>query len=416
MSGCIRIISRVSLQYIDSNRLRKTMLGVDPIDLSKKLVRIDSQNPGPQEEECAQFCAGWLREHGFEVEIQTVASGRPNLIAKMRGNGSHRPLVFLAHLDTVPTGEGWSHPPLAGEIHEGRLYGRGSSDMKGGLAATMTAAAQLAEHRDSLQGDLFVVTTVDEEGKSMLGAKALVKEKKLPPNALIVVPEPTGGRLRAAHVGAFWLEVVTNGKMAHAGKPWLGADANHAMAEVIRAIKAAIVDIDTEHPILGRPQLTIGRVEGGLQTNVVPPSCRAEVDIRIVPPLTCDEMKELIRKAAESACALVSGTSVTIEALSVEREPYQTNENSPLISALMDTYQEVTGNPLERGGEDGHEAFTDFSVLGAGLQNYDGIVWGLGETNCAHTVDEWMGVDAIQDTAVILTKVGAKVLGLPVVQ
>ena len=90
----------------DSDWLRKTMPGFDPVELSKKLVRIDSQNPGPQEEECARFCAGWFRERGFEVEVQTVASGRPNLIAKMTGNGSHRPLVFLAHLDTVPAGEG----------------------------------------------------------------------------------------------------------------------------------------------------------------------------------------------------------------------------------------------------------------------------------------------------------------------
>jgi succinyl-diaminopimelate desuccinylase len=392
------------------------MPDIDPVELAKTLVRIDSQNPGPQEEECAQFCAGWLRERGFEVEVQAVAPGRPNLIAKLTGNGSQRPLVFLAHLDTVPAGDGWSHPPLVGEIHEGRLYGRGSSDMKGGLAAAMVAAAQLAEHRESLQGDMFVVTTVDEEGKSMLGAQALVKEKKLPPRALTVVPEPTGGRLRAAHVGAFWLEVVTSGKMAHAGKPWLGADANHAMAEVIRAVKGAIVDIETEHPILGRPQLTIGRVEGGLQTNVVPPNCRAEVDIRIVPPLTCDELKKRIGQAAKGACALVPGTSVTIEALSVERDPYQTNENSPLILALQDTYQEVIGKPMERGGEDGHEAFTDFSVLGPGLENFDGVVWGLGETNCAHAVDEWMGVDAIRDTAVILKKLGANVLGLPEVQ
>jgi len=392
------------------------MPDVDPVDLSKKLVRIDSQNPGPQESECARFCAGWFRERGFEVEVQNVVTGRPNLIAKIAGNRSHRPLVFLAHLDTVPTGDGWSHPPLAGEIHKGRLYGRGSSDMKGGLAAAMTAAAHLSKHRDSLQGDMFIVTTVDEEGKSMLGANALVKEKKLPPHALIIVPEPTGGRLRAAHVGAIWLEVVTEGKMAHAGKPWLGADANHAMAEVVRALKATIVDIGTEHPVLGSPQLTIGRVEGGIQTNVVPPNCRAEVDIRIVPPLSCDDLKERIRQAAEDACALVSGTSVSIEALSVEREPYQTNDNSPLISALKDAYQDVIGSPMEKGGEDGHEAFTDFSVIGPGFQNYDGIVWGLGETNCAHAVDEWMGVDAIRNTALILTKVGAKVLGLPVLQ
>lgn len=320
--------------------------------LAQELVTIDSQNPGSGEGACAAFVGRWLHRFGFEVSEHLAATGRPNLVARRRGRGERRPLAFVGHLDTVPVGEGWTVPPLGGAVINGALYGRGAADMKGGLAAAMVAAADLAALDGPVAADLWVVCTCDEEGPAMLGANGVVQHRLLPGDALMLIPEPTAGRWRCAHVGGLWLEVVTRGRMAHAGKAWLGADAIHAMAEVVHAMKESIANLRLVDPVLGHPQVTIGRIEGGIKTNVVPPLCRAEVDCRVVPPFNCQAVLQLLVDAAEKACRQVPGTAVSVDVLGVRREPFATRPSSPLANALEAAYVDVVGRPLESGGND----------------------------------------------------------------
>ncbi len=376
--------------------------------LTQKLVQIPTENPNGTEEKCAEFIEDWLKNlDGVNVTTQKVEEGRVNIIAHYgAATSSHfAPLVILAHMDTVPAEEGWEHPPFQGEIIDGKLYGRGACDMKSGLACALMTIKEVSTHKLALKRDLYVIATIDEEGPYMKGAIALVEEGLIPDQALLIATEPTNLTLSTVHKGTIWYEVVVNGKSAHGGNAHLGADAAHAAAEMIVHLKKRVNELPYEHPIFGKPSLSVGTIAGGHKTNMVAGSCRIELDFRLVPPMTNDEADRLVEEAAEKSSANVDGTSVQINHYGWARPPLETKTNSVLSALLKEAFLEVEGTELV---ETGFPAYTDVSMIGLKTGNRDLVVFGPGHLNEAHAIDEFVSVDQIDRCTEVLIKVAQK--------
>ncbi len=353
------------------------------------LVAIDSQNPGPLEGECAAWVRDRLGRAGLPVGVHTVEPGRDNLVTGVSGTGESPRLVLLAHLDTVPFGPNWSRAPLGGEIHDGRLYGRGSCDMKAGLAIAIDLLERLAAG-PAPRGDVVLCCTVDEEAAHMKGAHALVHEGLVGERDSVLALEPTDCRLRIAQVGVRWIEVTVKGRQCHAGRAHLGIDANHVMARVIDRVKATIAGLGIDDELLGPPRVTCGTLHGGVATNVVPGTSTAAFDLRLVPPLTPDDILLVVDEAVAGAVRQFEGATYDLAALGASRPPVRASEQAALVTGLRTSFQAVTGRPLPSGGGDGHEAYTDASMIAALTGSDRCTVFGPGSSDIAHTVDEFV--------------------------
>ena len=220
------------------------------VELTQDLVRFKTINPPGAERACAERLASLLESAGFAVDLVPFGEGRAQLVARIGGTAGKLPLGFTGHLDTVPLGaQPWSVDPLAAEIADGKLYGRGSSDMKSGVAAFVTACNALADRLASTPGVVLFITAGEETGCT--GAAALARgTTRLPQVGALVVAEPTGNRLLVGHKGALWLEAVTTGVTAHGSMPEKGVNAVYKAARAATALQ----DFDfnfARHDVLG---------------------------------------------------------------------------------------------------------------------------------------------------------------------
>jgi succinyl-diaminopimelate desuccinylase len=359
---------------------------------TQSLIQIDSQNPGIQEAACGQWVGNYLADLGLSPRVDVLEGDRANISASIPGNTELPRLVILGHLDTVPIGEGWSYPPLGGHIEEGKIFGRGACDMKGGVAIGLGLLRTLAPLGESPAGDIMFVGTVDEEAPDMAGAHHLVGSGVLRPDDQVLALEPTGTRLRIAQMGLRWLTVTVTGKMAHAGRAHLGIDSAHIMARIVDQLKAHIAGLPYVDDILGAPRFTCGLFNAGVATNVVPPSATAAFDVRIVPPMKIEEVVPLVESIGTSVLRDFPGASLTVTPLGAARPPVRAQENQPIIRGLRSAYQEETGVPLPQGHDDGHEAYTDASMVAALTGSTSCTVFGPGSTDQAHTADEFVPI------------------------
>jgi succinyl-diaminopimelate desuccinylase len=384
------------------------------VELTQALVRIPSENPVGDEVAVSRFIIDWLQNNGIEAELRPVEGQRANVIGRVRGNGGP-PLVYIAHMDTVPVGDQskWQHDPFGGEIVDGKLYGRGSCDMKSGTAAAMLALANIEravrEEGLKLSGDLVLACTVDEEASFMKGSNALGEEKVFGPDAYLLTMEPTGCELNVAHKGAFWYEVKFFGQGAHAANPQIGRDANRAMAEAVSGWYAGMEKIAAEmpeHPLLGRPTLIVSRLEGGVKTNIVSEYCRAEIDMRVPPPMTVEDVDKLVRGVAEQAAARY-GVTCEVGPMSALRPPVECRADSPLLAAFDRAYQSVTGQEAEHLG---FLAYTDAAMLAVMIDNPNSVVFGPGLLSDAHTTDEKVEISQIVTARKVLEATARELL------
>lgn len=378
-----------------------------PIDVGQAvrdtvtLVQIDSQNPGAREGACARWVRQRLQYAGIDVMTQAVQPGRDNIVARVQGTGTGPRLVLLAHMDTVPVGDGWTVPALEGLTRNGRIYGRGAADMKSGLAVAINLMAALARE-SAPPREVILCATVDEEGPQMAGAHALVAADIVTPDDQVLALEPTGLRLRIAQVGLRWMELTVQGRMAHAGRAHLGIDANHVMARVVERLKEQVAALPYRDDMLGRPLFTCGTLRGGIATNVVPPSCHAQFDVRLVPPMTTADAEALVRSVVEEVLPAFPGAGYALRGLGAARPPIHAAADCHLIEHLRDAYLSVVGRPLESGGADGHEAYTDASMIAALTGSRSCTVFGPGSSDHAHTADEFVPISDIEHAAGVL--------------
>ncbi|MHC4558508.1 MAG: M20 family metallopeptidase [Planctomycetota bacterium] len=248
----------------------------------KKLIQAES-TPEKGELAAAEVISAEFALSGIDSQIDSWDQNRANIIAHVKSTGHRVALLFACHLDVVGPGEAtWKHPAFGAIESDGKIYGRGSTDMKGGIAAIVTAISRIADSGVKLQGDIIFAATAGEETDSC-GAERLISDHdRLPELVGVIIPEPTDFAVVTAHRGMLWLEVTTKGKAAHSSTPQLGVNAIASMQSVLNELDNYKIAAEP-HKLLGRCSMSINTITGGKELNIVPDKCSIGIDIRTLP-------------------------------------------------------------------------------------------------------------------------------------
>lgn len=312
--------------------------------LTAELVRRPSVSG--EERSVAEFIADFLRDHDLDPALAEVEPGRPNVAASW-GAEAGPALLLTGHSDTVPIGEGWNRDPFGAEIADGRLYGRGSCDMKAGLAGMMLALLAVKRRVARPTRRVIFAACVDEEegGKGTQDAlrNGLAAE-------CAVIGEPTDLQPIGAAKGDAYFEVKVRGRSAHAGSPELGANAIYGAAKAIEAVQRHHAELRRRvHPLLGSPSASVGTVTGGFTVSAVPDSCTFWIDRRLMPGEDgASALSELSRSLHEAAVAF-PGTQIE-ERLAMEMPPMLSPLDHPIFAALVSATADAGGPSLPVGG------------------------------------------------------------------
>lgn len=370
------------------------------VNLCRYLMAFRTENPPGNEALMAGFLKEELERLGLESELYPLEEGRSSVVGWWParddlGDGPRPKLVYSAHLDVVPAGEGWTSDPWQGTIIPGRIAGRGATDMKGALAAMMCAAGAVARSRARLDYDVVFAFTADEEVDSR-GAADLVDRGVLEGTRAIVIGEPTDMEVACAEKGALWLELETRGTAAHGSMPELGKNAILRMLRALQAVEGTDLG-GGSHPLMGRPTLSIGTIRGGTKTNVVPDRCVATLDLRTVPGQKHGDLVDAVRTAAANGgAAPTSGgyPGVAVRML-LDRPPVETDPQHPLVRLVM----EVASDAARRVSEPiGVPYFSDGAVYGPRL-GAPIVICGPGHPGQAHQANEWVSIDNLVHAA-----------------
>ncbi len=315
----------------------------ETISLLQRLLHLNTENPPGNEGPAARLLAEYLRPLGFETEYHEPAPERGSLVARLCGTGGGRTLVMNGHLDIGPIGTGWTRDPLGGEVEDGRIYGRGVSDMKSGVAAMVSAARAVALSGVPRRGDLILMPTADESSGGRLGMGHLVARLRDLRADMAVVCEPTVGDVCLAHRGAVWAEVVVIGKSGQASRPASGINAIMAMGRVLRALEADLAPrlARQSHPLLPAPNVNAGLVEGGVKPNVIAERCRLVVDRRSLPG---ERTEDIVAEIRECATRALEGTGARVEVNVVMAKPgSEIPADAPVVAECIRAFQAVVG-------------------------------------------------------------------------
>jgi succinyl-diaminopimelate desuccinylase len=359
------------------------------IDFARELVRIPSVHrpaDGLDERLAAALVAAQMRRFGWQPLVEEVAPGRPNVIAVVEGGHPGPALMLEGHTDVVTEGDpaAWTHPPFAGEIDGGRLYGRGAADMKAGVAAMLFAAAAIA--RSPFPGRIVVAALADEEGM-MLGVRDFVRRGHAAHVDAALICEPEGGEVCIAQKGAIRLRVDAHGRMAHGAMPHHGDNPIPRLAAFISAcasVEARLHREHGEHPHLGWDHVTPTILQAGAteQLNVIPASAWAGIDIRTIPAADHAALVDLLRREL--------GERMTLTVID-DRPATQTPESHPLVRAVVEAHRRRHGAPPPLGGVPGA---TDGTILRADA-GIPIVTYGPGGKWIAHQVDEYVELEEL---------------------
>jgi len=377
------------------------------IDLTTQLIRIPTENPPGNEKKAFLFLKPILLKMGFNVKILLSPKGRGNIIAEKRWGRGGRRLIFNGHLDVVPAGNSaqWKYPPFKGKLEKGRIYGRGASDMKGGIASFLHAISMINHLNTHLnQGAVILHLVSDEESHGHQGMSFLTQKRVIRGDAAIV-GEPTDLDLMITQKGALWLRISTIGKSAHGSRPHSGVNAIEKMIKAIDQLNS--ISLREEHPLLGKPTLNIGTIQGGTKINVVPDRCEIEVDRRMLPS---EEKEGVLREIKESLDSLqLQDPSFQYQMEEIDfAEPSEIDPEDEIVRISVEAIGEVRG---ERPRIKGSSGFTDarFYIKQCRIPT---LILGPGGVEQPHTTNESVEVDALIQAAQIYGLIILKFLSI----
>jgi acetylornithine deacetylase/succinyl-diaminopimelate desuccinylase family protein len=361
-------------------------------DTLAELVRINSVNPaygGPGEREIAGWVRRFFEERAIEVREEAVWPDRPNVIARLPGRDSTRRVILEAHLDTVSV-QGMTIPPFEPRVAEGKLYGRGACDTKGGLAAMMHAVAEVKSRGIIPPCEIWLAAVVDEEF-SYRGVVSLCAGLT---GQAAIVAEPTDLRAVIASKGVLRWRILVRGRSAHSGKPHLGVNAITHMARVVLALEEDHCRLaDRAHPLLGPATCNVGVIHGGVQVNVVPDECIIEVDRRLLPGETADAVLAHYRNLLDELQARHPALQAEMEPPMLTDEALATPADSPVAQVARTVLKEMGRDDQLCGVPFGSDA----SKLSR--QGIPSIVFGPGSIDHAHGAVEFVDVAEVQAAA-----------------
>jgi succinyl-diaminopimelate desuccinylase len=366
----------------------------DALCLTKKLVAFNTINPPGVERKAAQYLGELLKDSGFEVSFHHFDTERTSVVARCPSARDRPSLCFTGHLDTVPLGSGpWSKDPFGGEVQGERIYGRGTSDMKSGVAAMVAAAVRLA--RSDKKGASFILILTAGEETGSQGASHLVSLKGLGPISAMVVGEPTSNYPFVGHKGALWIEAKVKGVSAHGSMPEKGINAIYRAARALVQLEGYQFG-PPPHPLLGSPSLNVGTISGGTNINLVPDCATIGIDIRTIP----GQDEEAILKSIES---LFQSDAEITKILSVGG--IATDPQNEWVQQVFDiTAPSLGTRPVPRAAT----YFTDASFLTPAFGHPPTIILGPGEPEMAHKTDEYCLVSKIEQAADIYYEIAKR--------
>jgi succinyl-diaminopimelate desuccinylase len=357
------------------------------VRLLTECVKLATVNPPGNEKLAADWFAEQLAQMGFRPIIEDLGNNRANVVTLLQGTGERPALVFNGHLDVVPVGDTpWTYDPFGG-VHVGdRLYGRGTSDMKGGLMAMVMAADALKRAGVRLKGDLIVSGVADEE-TGALGAKTWVQAGGLRGVGALVIGEPTNLEVYIAEKGACWIEITTSGKTAHGSMPELGVNAVMHMVSALQALTHLSLPY-TPHPLFDKPTMNVGTIAGGNKTNVVPDRCSATIDLRTLPGMRHEDVLQEIRRTLDGLREAIPNFTYEMRVMA-ERAAVASDPQAPIVDTMLTILQ-------AHGRRETPKATPGYATDASVFQPASGapfMIFGPGIPQLAHQPDEYIELE-----------------------
>lgn len=393
------------------------------VDFAAELIRIPTVNPpGALYRECAELIGRRLIDFGYQVDYVTAGDSeehtaehpRVNVVG-VRPGRRPRPLVHLnGHFDVVPPGDGWSVDPFGGEVMGGKLYGRGSADMKAGLAAAIYAAEAVRRAGVELTGTVEISGTVDEESGGFAGVAHLAEIGRIAANRTdhVIIPEPLNvDRVCLGHRGVYWFKVTSHGRVGHGSMPFLGVNAIEQMGPVLEAVRtrlgAELVSRSTAMPVeppdARRGSINVNSIIGGqagepTQTPCVADRCEAVFDRRFLLEEGFDATRDEVVRLLDEIAAAGPDRRYQLDDLMVVH-PTLTPESDPLVRSLSRSIQTVLGRPASYVASPGTYDHKHVARI-AGVESC--VAYGPGELTQAHQPDEWCRVEDMVASAKVM--------------
>ena len=359
----------------------------DAVALTRELLRFETVNPPGRERDCANFIAGQLEEWGFSIQTHEFQEGRTSIVARLGGSEKKAPLCLTGHLDVVPLGSrAWTKNPFSGESDGDRLYGRGTSDMKAGIAAILLAVSNLKNHLKETPGIVLVFTAAEEGG--CIGSQHLIRTQLLGKAGAMIVGEPTANYPYVGHKGSLKFHARFRGVSAHGSMPELGVNAIYRACHGISRLEKFEFDVKP-HPVMGKPTLNVGTMEGGNTVNSVPDSAAFGVDIRTVQGMDHGKLLGVMRE--------ILGKETELDVFS-DMPPVWTEPKQAWVQRVFEVAAKTLGEKPEP------RAQTYNTDAGNLLQAYRGaptVILGPGEPKQAHQTDEYVSMERIRQSVAI---------------
>ena len=369
------------------------------VGIASNMVKIPSYSLlENSESEMATYIHETLSAEGITTQLKEVEPGRFNVTGTLKGSGNGRSLMLCGHMDTVPAYG--MEDPFSGRVEDGKLYGRGSCDMKGPLAAMLAAFIGIKRSGITLKGDLIFAGIIDEE-QTGKGVEYLAKNGPFVDGA--VIGEPTDMRLALGHKGLEWLKIDVIGKKVHGGNMDKGINAIAMASRLIARIYGQYTPLlkRRKHPVLGHPTINIGKIKGGDQPSTVPGICTLEVDRRWIPEENLDqvyaELSAIITKLQQQDPkfnAEIKSFFSTVDLL--PHKPFYTEESDPLVQSANNALRQLRSQKRK---PTVFPAWSDAGVLAAYTQAKC-IIMGPGDLTLAHTSEEFIEIKSLEQAAI----------------
>jgi succinyl-diaminopimelate desuccinylase len=360
------------------------------IGLTRRLIRIDSQNPPGDEYKIGVFVKKYLAALGLKPKIYEFKKRRANVLVTMEGRNNKHSLLLTPHLDTVPKGRSWHFDPFAAKIHQGKIYGLGATDCKGNLAAALEVISSLVEEKTVLDYNLTFAATADEESGSSLGLVPLLEKGILRPDVAVVL-DCDDFSIVVTQKGLIHLKVKIQGKKAHGAYPWRGINAIDSAVKILSALKTYKFEYK-KNKYLKPPTLNIGTIKGGDKVNIVADWCEFELDFRFLPGMS---EKKILTDLGNTIKKFACNFKVETEGI---QKPYHIDESHPLVQYLIMAMRKVRISPKIKGSE-GATVITFFQD-----KNIPAVAWGFGTGGCAHIADEYIRIENLYRGTIALER------------
>lgn len=378
---------------------------MNSIELTKKLIEIESTDPGVYEINIEGFLKRILESlepYGIKVYESEVINGRKNLMGVLstsKWSTDYEPeVVLICHMDTVVVGNDWTKNPFKATEENGKIYGRGSTDMKSGLAVAIKTFEYVVKNigKDKIKRDFKIIFTVDEEA-DMRGVEKVIKDKWVTDKSFVADLEPTDKMIQVSHKGRFWVKLKVKGKTAHASRPELGIDANACIAEIISYVRKEVTKLPIDGE-LGKTTVTFGLLKGGYEPYVVPDEAQVTMDFRLTPPTYNHDIIKIINNGISEVKKTISDKALITYEITGDREFVKKNDDSKLLNAIKETltklYNENKNNdyiPVVTS----FSGYTDTAVIASKLKNGETLSYGPGSLALAHKPDEYVEINDI---------------------